>query len=605
MPQSRQLAAIMFTDIVGYTALMGEDEEKAFDQLKKNRRVQKPIIEKFNGRWLKEIGDGVLATFNSVSDAVYCAKEIQKTCEDYPDLNLRIGIHLGEVVFEKDDVFGDGVNIAARIQGISRPGSIYISESVHNNVSNKLNIKTKFVREEMLKNVTDAIRIYEVLTAFTRKPSKEVIREQSQKSKQDSIGVLPFVNMSNDPEQDYFCDGISEEIINSLAQLKNLRVTARTSVFSFKGKNIDMREIGKTLDVSTLLEGSVRKSGGHLRITVNLIGVSNGAHLWSKRYDRELKDIFSIQEDIARNVATELTGYLSIEDKEVIRPHETVIEAYDYYLRGRQLFHQLALDESKQMFEKAIGIDPSYAPALSGLSDAYSWIYEWEGGSNDDLAAAEHYSMKALSLAPKNADSHSSRGYVLALGKRHDEAEQEFKEAIRLNPNLYEAYYYYGRSCFAQGQVEKSVELFRKASEVRQEDYQSVILLAQSLSMLGKDTAQEKYRESIVRIRKQLELDPKDKRALYFGALGLLDLNERDEAFKLMNEALELYPEDMIVLINGACFFARDGNTEKALRFLEIAFEKGYGKREWIENDPDYDSLRDNPRFKALLEKLK
>ncbi|MBT8272175.1 MAG: adenylate/guanylate cyclase domain-containing protein, partial [Bacteroidia bacterium] len=368
MSKSRQLAVIMFTDIVGYTALMGVDEEKAFRILNKNRELQKPIIEEFNGRWIKELGDGVMASFNTVSDSVNAAIKIQEESQAVTDLQLTIGIHLGEVVFENDDVFGDGVNIASRIQAISIPGSIYVSEAIHNNILNKQGIETKFVKQEELKNVVSPIRIYEVITDQKTQSSKISFRESNRESSGKSIAVLPFANMSNDPDQDYFCDGISEEIIDALAQLNNLRVIARTSAFSFKEKNIDVREIGKTLDVKTLLEGSVRKSGNRLRITTKLVSVSDGSHLWSNRYDRELEDIFSIQEDIATNVATELKGFLSSHEKKVIRPQKTVIEAYEPFLKGLELFHQLNVLESKIMYEKAIQIDPDYAPAHAGLS---------------------------------------------------------------------------------------------------------------------------------------------------------------------------------------------------------------------------------------------
>jgi adenylate cyclase len=602
MSHQRQLAAIMFTDIVGYTALMGDNEQKAFELLNKNRLLQKPIIEQYGGRWIKELGDGVLASFNTVSDAVNAAVKIQEACNASKDFQLRIGIHLGEVVFENDDVFGDGVNIASRIQAIATPGRIYISESVHNNISNKKEITTRFVREENLKNVKGVVRIYEVIM---KNGSRSITENQVKDILQNSIAVLPFTNMSNDPEQEYFCDGISEEVINALAQLKNLRVIARTSAFSFKGKNLDVREIGKTLDVKTLLEGSVRKSGNNLRITTKLVKVSDGSHLWSNRYDRVLEDVFSIQENIAENVATALQGVLTNKEKEAIRRPETIIEAYEYFLKGRQLFHQLALKEAQKLFEKAIELDPQYAPAYAGLADAHSWLYEWEGAYDSDLEAAERNSQKALSLAPNLSESHSSRGFVLALGKRYDEAEQEFKEAIRLNINSYDAYYYYGRSCFARGQIQQSAELFRKASEVRREDFQSMLLLGQSLRMLGKEETDKTIRDGIMRTKKQLELNPTDRRALSLGSGALFEIGEREEAFQWINKALDLYPESAVVLINAACLFAKDGDKEKALSTLEMVFGKGFGKKDWIEHDPDYDSLRNEPRFQALLTKLR
>ena len=604
MSQSRQLAAIMFTDIVGYTALMGNDEENAFRILNKNRELQKPIIEQFNGRWIKELGDGVMASFKTVSDSVNAAIRIQEESHAVPGLELTIGIHLGEVVFENEDVFGDGVNIASRIQAFAVPGSIYISEAIHNNITNKQGIETKFVKQEKLKNVAIPTRIYEVFATKEIHFSKISIRESVQESSGKSIAVLPFVNMSNDPDQDYFCDGISEEIIDALAQLNNLRVIARTSAFSFKGKNIDVREIGKTLDVKTLLEGSVRKSGNRLRITTKLVSVSDGSHLWTNRYDRELEDIFSIQEDIATNVATELKGFLTSHEKEVIRPQKTAIEAYEYFLKGIVLFHQLDVWESKIMFEKAIKIDPSYAPAHAGLSDVLAQIYEWHGGDNADLVLAERHSVKALSLTPNMAESHSSYGFVLSLRKRHDEAEKEFLEAIRLNPNSYDAYYRYGRYSFARGKIEKSAEMFLKASQVRLEDFQSLLLCAQSLKMLGEHHWKDSLREGLRRVRKHLELNPTDRRALSLGATSLFDNGEKKEAIEWMNKAIELNPEDGTVIFNGACLFAKNGNKEKAISLLNIAVEKGYGNKEWIEQDQDYDSLRNEPGFMALIKKL-
>ena len=254
------------------------------------------------------------------------------------------------------------------------------------------------------------------------------------------------------------------------------------------------------------------------------------------------------------------------------------------------------------MFERAIALDSEYGLAYAGLADTLSWLFEWEGRKKSDLERAEKNSVKALELIPLLAESHISRGYVLTLGERYDEAELEFNQAIRLNSNSFDAYYLYGRTSFARGEIEKSEELFLKASQIRREDYQSLLLLGQSQRVLGKkDESQVALREGVSNARKQLAINPTDRRILSFASNSLLEIGEREEAHEWINKAMQLYPEDAGVLINAACFFAKDRNKEKALSILELAFSKGYGDIKWISHDPDYDSLRDEPRFKALL----
>jgi len=268
--QTRQLAAIMFTDIVGYTALMGKDEQRAFDILQKNRDIQKPIIEQNSGKWIKELGDGILASFPAVSDAVAAAVSIQEVCNGEREFQLRIGIHLGEVIFENGDVFGDGVNVASRIQALASPGTTWVSEIVFRNIENKRGISTDFIKETTLKNVQYPVKIYQL------RSEKEIQNRifSTQTIIEKSIAVLPFVNMSGDPGNEYFCDGLSEELLNVLAKVDGLKVASRTSSFLFRGKGTDITEIGNKLKVATVLEGSVRKSGNRLRITAQLINAT-------------------------------------------------------------------------------------------------------------------------------------------------------------------------------------------------------------------------------------------------------------------------------------------------------------------------------------------
>ncbi|MFZ0390095.1 MAG: protein kinase [Calditrichia bacterium] len=428
----------------------------------------------------------------------------------------------------------------------------------------------------------------------------------AEKEKASSIAVIPFTDISPARDQDYFCEGIAEEILIALAKIEGLHVVSRTSSFQFREKNRDIREIGRLLNVKAVLEGSVRKAGSRLRINVQLSNVADGFYLWSDRYDRELEDIFAIQEDIAENVAVALRGVLSPQEKQAIRRPEAAIESYECYLKGRHFLNQFAMDESLAMFEKAVEQDPSYGPSYAGLADVHSGLYEWWGARPENLEAAEVNSRKALELAPQLAESHTSRGYVLALGNRYEEAEKEFQAAIDLDANAFDAYYYYARSCFARGEIEKSAELFGKAAEVRREDFQSLSLMGQSLNVMGKtEAADQAIREAARRAERQYLLDPNNRRVLSLGALSLYNSGQREKGRQWLERGLQLYPDDTGVLVNGACLMVRAGRKEKAIDLLEKVFGKGYGKKDWIEQDPDYDPLRNDPRFQALFAKLK
>lgn len=425
-----------------------------------------------------------------------------------------------------------------------------------------------------------------------------------------AIAVLPFTDMSPGRDQDYLCDGLAEELINALTHIDGLRVAARSSSFQFRGPAVDVRAAGKQLGVDALLAGSVRKTDARLRITVQLVEVDTGFHRWSRRFDRQLEDVFAIEDEIAESVATSLRGAdLSGREKQALQRPQTAIESYEYFLRGRQHLPRMRqgdLEQSIEMFTRAIDFDASYAPAWAGLAMAHATLFEWFGAKDDDLQGADRASRKALELAPNLADAHVARGCALALSREYDEAQQYFSEAIRINPHSFDAYYYCGRACFACGKVERSAEMFQKAAEARLEDFQSPILLEQSLRMLGRmQEARAAGREGVTRAERILALNPLDARALSIGSLALFEIGESARALEWSRRSLEHFPDDMSTLVNAACLASRAGLKEEALGFLERVFARGWGKKDWIEHDPDYDCLRDHPRFRSLFAKLK
>jgi TolB-like protein/class 3 adenylate cyclase/Tfp pilus assembly protein PilF len=449
--QLHQLAAIMFTDIVGYSALMSNDEQKAFDLLKTNREIQKPIIEQHGGRWIKELGDGVMASFNTVSDAVNAAIKIQETCDTVKDLLLRIGIHEGEMIFENNDVFGDGVNIASRIQALANPGSIWISESVYKNVSNKNNITTAFVKLENLKNIKEPVRIYEVKMkhkAVQQPVITNAYKEPAKTISAKSIAVLPFVNISNDPEQEYFSDGMAEEILNSLAHLADLKVAGRTSSFQFKGVKVDLREVGEKLGVQTVLEGSVRKQGNQLRVTAQLINAEDGFHIWSERYDRTMDNIFAIQDEIAFSITEKLKITLFEKEKAIINKTPTANnEAYELYLKGRFFWNKrgMYLKKGLTFFMQAVALDPQFALAYAGIADTYSLFALYEIlPPHEAMPRAREAAEKAILLDATLIEAHAVLVFVTTF---YDwdwpKAKKQFQQTFAINSKYALAHYWF------------------------------------------------------------------------------------------------------------------------------------------------------------------
>ncbi|HVS13271.1 MAG TPA: protein kinase [Thermoanaerobaculia bacterium] len=425
-----------------------------------------------------------------------------------------------------------------------------------------------------------------------------------------SVAVLPFLNMSPDPEQDYFCEGIAEDIINGLGRLESLRVASRTSSFQYKGTSSDVREIGRRLDVSSILEGSVRKSGNRLRITAQLVNVEDGYRLWSERYDRQLEDVFTIQDEISESIVKALEVTLSPKERRAMRNVATQnVEAYEYYLRGRKFFYQMnekSFHYARQMYAKAIQLDPAFALAYAGIADCCSFLFMYAESSEANRREADFNSRRALELDPDLAEAHASRGLALTIAKDYAGAEAEFEEAIRRNVKLYEAYYFYGRNCQAQGRFDKAIELFDKASELRPEDYQAPRLMTQALVSMGAPRAQIETaaRKTLQIVEGRIELNPDDARAFYFGATSLVELGQRERGLEWAKRALAIDPGDPLIAYNVACVFSLAGEHDEAMGLLEKAVDNGFGYKEWIEHDSDFEPLRAHPRYEALLERM-
>ena len=425
-----------------------------------------------------------------------------------------------------------------------------------------------------------------------------------------SVAILPFADLSEARDQAYFCDGLAEEILNALASIRGLRVASRTSSFRFRESSADVRDIGRTLNVAAIMEGSVRKAGDRVRVTAQLIDAGNGYHLWSERFDRGLEDVFAIQEEIARSVARALRVSLKADATlDIGRNAPRDMRAYEFYLRGRQIQSLKSSDnwtKAPQMFRRAIELDPDYAQAHAGLADSLAQLLIWriikpEDALDEALAAAK----RALELAPELAEAHVAHANTLSLAGDNAGAIAEFRRAIELNPELYEAHYYFGRHCFARGQHERAIEEFAAAHRVRPDEFQALSLAANAADSIGdKARGDALTRTALPSALAEIAADPENGRALYLAAGMQVRLGDAEGARRNIEAALRLQPDDFGTLYNAACTYTYLGDAERALDLLERAISAGHGFRDWIENDPDLDALRSMPRYREILARL-
>ena len=546
----RRLAAILSADVVGYSRLMGTDEAGTLSRLNALRReLIDPAIAAHSGRVVKLIGDGALVEFASAVDAVTCAVEIQKQLRERDavgskadPIRFRIGINVGDIIIEGEDILGDGVNIAARIEGIAEPGGISISEDAWRQVQGKVAENFVDAGEQNLKNIARPVRVYRLDLA--PKAASEAPRPIPAATDKPSIAVLAFNNMSGEPEQEYFSDGISEDIITDLSKLSELQVIARNSTFTYKGKPVDVKQVGRELGVRYVLEGSVRKAGNRVRVTGQLIDATTGAHVWADRFDRDLTDIFAVQDELTQEIIAALRVKLTPEKKDrLVRKGTIDEEAYDLFLRGRELIRGTKLnreifDQTVALFSRAIELDPNYAEPYAGLAMAHNFDFQnrWTGAP-DALDVAEHFAALAIEKGPEVPFAHWLAA-VIAIWKRNlERAKQEAETALALNPNYALAYSTRGHVEVYAGDPMEAIRFIEQAIRLDPAySHQYIHFLGSAYLVAGK------YEEAAASFRERIRLSPETdlSRALLASALG--HLGEIEEARRIWGELKQLNP---------------------------------------------------------------
>jgi adenylate cyclase len=640
--KQRKLAAIMFTDMVGFTLLGQENESLSLSVLEDQRKLVRPVLSRHNGREVKTIGDAFLVQFPSALDAVRCAYDIQKTTREFnistPEdrrIHLRIGIHLGDVVESQDDISGDAVNVASRVGPFAENGGVCLTKQVYDQVQNKFELPLVSLGAKSLKNVSTPIEVYKIAL-----PWQEPKASRPAKLDRARIAVLPFANISSSPGDDYFADGMTEELIATLSRIRNLGVIARTSVTRYKGLTKPVANIGRELNVGTVLEGSVRVAGTKLRITAQLIDVATEEHLWSQTYDRELEDVFAIQSDIAKRIAKELKiKLLRSETLRLEKKATGIPEAYSFYLKGRHSVNtrtEKGLKEAVRHFENAIKHDPDFALAYTGLADAYSILASYSleyvpprEGFPKAKAAAE----KALAIDPNLAEAHASLGLVkFYYDWDWAGAEAEFKKALELNPGYPQAHQYYADFVKSFGRFDEALQEMKEALTLDPLSYSANTGIGHVLYL------SRQYDKAIDHYRQVVELDPGFVPArLWFGR-PYLQKGMFKEAIEQVEEGVKLSNESTVSLATLAQAYASAGRTADARKILEkllarsdkqyvpsywIALvytsmgdkaeamkylERAYHERSswlvWANVEPRFDSLRANPRFISLLTRI-
>ena len=640
--QVRKLAAIFFADMTGYTAMMHEDEATAKVLRNRQRQILETLVPEYHGSIIQYFGDGTLSIFDSATDAVRCGIEIQKELQKEPKVNLRIGIHSGDVVYDHQGVYGDCVNLASRIENLSVPGAVLISDKVFDEVKNQKDIATTLLGKFNLKNVKRQVEVHAVANEGMTIPTSAQMGVKAGSEK--SIAVLPFVNMSADPENEYFSDGISEEILNALTKVEGIQVTARSSSFSFKGKNEDARQVGAKLGVGNLLEGTVRKAGKKVRINVQLVNTTDGYHTWSEVYDSELEDIFEVQDAIAKKIVTRLRENFAIPaNTEVIKQPTESLEAYNLYLKGRYYWNKSNpenIQKAIEVFESAISIDPNFALPYCALSHCYSFL-----GSSGVMSPADAYpkakdfTLKAIELDPNHAESHLS---LAAIKFYHNwdfvgaEASLNKAQDLGLNSSLFNQVH--GWFLIAKGDFEKAILKIQQALALDPLSLPLMSTLGDAYSFAGR------FDEGLAQYDKIIEMEPNFRRG--YEGRGMIHLargdyekaiTEFEEYYKLVGnplkglsglghayaaagymdkaqeciDKLKLREEQdpgAILHMDYAFLYSGMGEYDKAFHYLFKTYEQRMGiaclGMIFCIRYPMLNELRSDSRFKELVNKM-
>jgi adenylate cyclase len=650
MAQHRQLAAVMFTDIEGYSALMQQDEEQAIALRKRHREILEKEHKRFEGRIVQYYGDGALSIFQSAVLAVECALAMQLTFRKAPEVPVRIGLHIGDIILDDDAVFGDGVNLASRIESLGLSGSVLMSDKVNDELINQTYLKTVSVGIYQFKNIKRKVEVFALDHDALVKPQHGSLQGKTEEKKisvasyspplSKSIAVLPFVNMSNDPEQEFFSSGIAEEILNSLSGVGGLKVAGRSSSFQYKTQELGPREIGERLGVSTVLEGSVRKQGGRLRVTVQLVNVEDGFHLWSERYDRNTDDIFAIQDEVALAITEKLKVTLLEKDRaRMSRPHTQNAEAYELYLKGRFYINKRGptIMTGIHCFQLAIDLDPNFALAHTGFGDGIlmAAFYGFLRPS-EVVHRAKQAAEKALELDPELCEPYSTLGcYYTCFEWNWKEAEKNFLKSLEINPSYPQAHYWYSNLYLAwvTGNFFRAETHVRMAIELEPHSALCYALYASVLHTSGK------FPEALAAACTSLELDPDSfLPQLYYGwcNLSLRKYEEAISAFEKLerNSKGHHFAQNALIIAYGITWkfnkakamleevkqkglkeyvaYTLTGIGAAYLERLDEAFEfleKAYADRDpllisikheqWIP-----ENLKEDPRWDVLLEKI-